>query len=191
MFPIGPRQAALASASNTCTPGIMTLHFPFSCSPQWAKQPCKVTIELNGAEEAQYKLTPRKHLPLNNPHNTLRHTDTHTQTRTPWTFLEREDCRGPTPCLPGSLSACKITPAPQVSGLREKSKWVWGEACAFVQMALHLWSRLKSKKREFWAEIEQNYATFVAHYHWRHPVEHTVDCSTVGHDHCTHRQSMA
>lgn len=51
MFSIDPRQAVLASVTNTCTAGIMTLHFPFPCSPQWAEKPCKVNGELNGAGE--------------------------------------------------------------------------------------------------------------------------------------------
>lgn len=38
MFPIDPRQAVLASASNTCTAGIMTLHFPFPRSPHWGER---------------------------------------------------------------------------------------------------------------------------------------------------------
>lgn len=41
MFPIDPRQAALASAYNACTAGIVTLHFPSLALPSGQSRPAR------------------------------------------------------------------------------------------------------------------------------------------------------
>lgn len=114
MFPIDPRQAVLASASNTCTAGIMTLHFPSLALPSGQSRPARSPQSWMGQREAQYKLTPSKQPLLNSPHTPPGH------------FQRGEEQRGPTPSLPGSLSACKITPAPEAWGCREPSEWAQG-----------------------------------------------------------------
>ncbi|CAB1429245.1 unnamed protein product [Pleuronectes platessa] len=170
MFPIDPRQAALASASNTCTAGIVTFRFPSPCSPHWAEWPCKVSTELSGARRgAEYKLTP----PAIPPPTPL---DISKGRRTERSY---PSAAGVTVSLQNHTSACSTG----LEGARRAS-------CGVKLVPLPKWllirvSRLKAKGERFASE------KYAARYHWRLPVDHTVACGTVGHDHSTQRASAA
>lgn len=146
MFPIDPRQAVLASASNTCTAGIMTLHFPSLALPIGHSRPARSPQSWMGQTEAQYKLTPSVRPFQNSP----------TQPHSLWMFPEREERE--------VLPPARVTVSLQ-NHTSPSSMMLWGaqgvkagmSVWAILQMAVHLWGRLKPKLTGLLIEIGWEY----------------------------------
>lgn len=113
-----------------------------------------------GHRKAQYKLTPSKHLPLNN-HPSSFPTDTHTL----WTFSRKERTREVL------LHPCQGHCQPAKSHQRSRDQ-TWGSRSSKLRVHLCLTGNV-------------DFSWNQAHYHWRYPVKGTDVGGFVRRDLCT------